>query len=173
MGASPDDPTASYEDAPLLRRAVLKVASTSWGSRVAAANLHIADRAMYRLTSGRHTVTSMITGLPIAMVTATGARSGQARTVPLIALPTDNGMAVVGSNYGGPSHPGWVHNLRADPHGSITLTDDLSWDFLAREVEGAPRSLIWNEYVRVHPGYTEYEQRASPRHIAVFDLERR
>lgn len=172
MGAAPDDKTVPYEDAPLLRRGVLKVASTSWGSRVAAANLHVADRAVHRLSGGRHTVTSMITGLPIAMVTTTGARSGQARTVPLIALPTDGGMAVVGSNHGGPSHPGWVHNLRADPHGSITLTDDTAWDFLADEVEGARRAQIWNEHARVYPGYTGYEYRASPRHIAVFDLHR-
>ena len=49
-----------------------------------------------------------------------GARSGQSRTVPLLALPTEAGLAVIGSNYGRAGRPaglGKGDNLRAHPAG--------------------------------------------------------
>lgn len=152
-------------------RIVRRLAITPPGRWITRHHLHRLDIAMHRRTGGRHTLTSMVTGLPIAMVTSTGARSGQQRRSPLIGLPTEDGVAVIGSNYGGAHHPGWVHNLRADPRGSVTIEDE-SWDFVAVEVEGGRRAAIWHRAVDVWPGYALYEDLAAPRHIPVFDLTR-
>src|ERR1700747_1928172 len=79
------------------------------------------DRPVYRLTRGRHTFASLLSGIPVVMLTTTGARSGQLRTVPVLGLPTSDGLAVIASNFGQHQHPGWYHNLRANPEGSVAV----------------------------------------------------
>ena len=70
-----------------------------------------ADTALHRLTNGRATLSSLLSGLPIAMLTTTGARTGMPRTLPVVAMPADNGLIVIASNYGRPNHPAWYRNL--------------------------------------------------------------
>lgn len=153
-----------------VRRVILRFTASSPGSRLFASVLHHVDRPVSRITGGRHTLTSVVTGLPIATVTTTGNRSGQPRSVPLVALPTPGGLAVIGSNYGQAHHPGWVHNLRADPRGTVTV-DGHSWKFRAVEVEASRRERIWELALQTYPGFAAYEQRAAPRRISVFVLE--
>ncbi len=164
-------PAPQVDTPPIPVRLVRRLAASPPGLWATRHHLHRFDLAIHGRTDGRHTLTSLISGLPVAMVRTTGARSGQPRRSPLIVLPTQEGVAVVGSNYGRPKHPGWVHNLRSDPHGSLTV-DQESWDFEAVEVEGDRRTAIWNQFVRAWPGYAGYEDRAAPRRIAVFDLRR-
>lgn len=106
----------------------------------------------------------------MVMVTTTGARSGVRRTVPLIGVPTDEGLVIVASNYGQHHHPSWYHNLRADPTGEVTV-DDTTWTFRAVLAEGARRERIWQQCLDVYPGYAVYERRAAHRRIGVFVLE--
>jgi F420H(2)-dependent quinone reductase len=58
-------------------------------------------------------------GEPLAramlLLTTTGARSGQPRTVPVMYVPFGDRVLVIGSNAGAPSEPGWVRNVRANP----------------------------------------------------------
>ena len=104
------------------------------------------------------------------MVTTTGARSGQPRTVPLLAMRTADGMAIIGSWYLNAKHPAWRHNLRANPDGEVDVEGDR-WAFRAVEVEDERRERIWNEALRTYPGFTAYAKRAAPRRISVFVLE--
>ena len=113
----------------------------------------------------------MLSALPVAMVTTTGARSGEPRTVPLLAMPAADGMALVGSNYGQPKHPAWRHNLRANPEGEIDVAGER-WRFRAEEVEDERREPIWQEALRTYPGFSAYATRAAPRRISVFVLHR-
>ena len=128
------------------------------------------DRPVYRLTRGRHTFASLLSGIPVVLLTTTGARSGQPRTVPVLGLPTADGIAVIASNFGQRRHPGWYHNLRATPEGTAAL-DGRSYRFRAVEAEGERRQRIWDQGLRVYPGWSQYERRASHRQIAVFVLE--
>lgn len=77
---------------------------------------------------------------------------------------------VIGSNYGQAHDPGWVLNLRADPHGTVTVDGD-SWPFRAVEADHPRRERIWALALQTYPGYARYEQRAAPRRISVFVLE--
>jgi len=54
-------------------------------SALPAVAFHCADASMLRLTKDRHTITELA-GLPIIQLTATGARSGLPRTLPLVNL---------------------------------------------------------------------------------------
>jgi deazaflavin-dependent oxidoreductase (nitroreductase family) len=108
--------------------------------------------------------------LPVAMVTTTGARSSRTRTVPLLAMPTQDGLAIIGSNYGKPKHPAWRHNLRANPEGEVDV-EGRRWAYRAVEVEDERRERIWQEALRTYPGFSGYARRAAPRRISVFVLE--
>lgn len=162
--------TRPFDDATLLHRAVRRFGSSASGRRILPPILHRLDRPVHRWTDGRHTLTSLLTGLPVAMVETVGARSGEVRRIPLVTVPTDEGPAIIGSNFGRPTHPAWVHNLRGDPHGTVTL-DNRTWEFRAVEVDGARRAAIWADGLTAYPGFAVYERRAAPRHIPVFVLE--
>jgi deazaflavin-dependent oxidoreductase (nitroreductase family) len=160
----------AYDEANRLQRSLRRLGASGPGSWLFARTLHRVDRPVYRLTRGRHTFASLVTGLPVVMLTTTGARSGAPRTVPVLALPTADGLAVIASNYGQARHPAWYHNLRAHPEGRVTV-DGATRPFRAVEAEGERRERIWQQGLKVYPGWSQYERRAAHRRIAVFVLE--
>ncbi len=160
----------SYSDANAFQRLLRSFAASGPGSWLFARLLHHIDRPVYRLSGGRHTFASMVSGLPVAMITTTGARSGLPRTVPVLGLPTPDGLAVIASNYGQERHPGWYYNLRADPSGEVDF-DGARQRFRAVEAVGPQRERIWQQGLRVYPGWSQYERRASHRRIVIFVLE--
>lgn len=160
----------SYSSANVVQRLVRRFAGSGAGAWLFARIAHRIDRPVFRLTRGRHTFASIATGIPVAMLTTTGARSGRPRTVPVLALPTDGGLVVVASNFGQERHPAWYHNLRANPVGEVAI-DGVSRRFRAVEADGDRRARLWEQGLRVYPGWTQYEDRASNRQIAVFVLE--
>jgi deazaflavin-dependent oxidoreductase (nitroreductase family) len=160
----------TYERANPVQRALRRLAATTGGSWLFARVLHRIDRPVYRLTRGRHTFASLATGLPVVMLTTTGARSGRPRSVPVLGLPTPDGLVVIASNYGQRGHPAWYYNLRSNPEGEVTV-DGQSRRFRARQAEGEQRARIWEEGLKTYPGWAVYERRASQRRIAVFVLE--
>jgi deazaflavin-dependent oxidoreductase (nitroreductase family) len=160
----------TFEQANVIQKALRRMAGSGPGSWLFARVLHRIDRPVYRLTGGRHTFASLVSGIPVVMLTTTGARSGQPRTVPVLGLPTAEGLAVIASNFGQRRHPAWYHNLRANPEGSVAV-DGQSHRFRAVEAEGDRRRRIWEEGLRVYPGWSQYERRAANRRIALFVLD--
>lgn len=78
------------------------------------------DRWAFDVSDGRWTFVSALGGLPVIVLTTTGARTGSARQTPLVGVPDGDDLAVIGSGYGQPKTPGWVHNLRASPDAVAT-----------------------------------------------------
>jgi deazaflavin-dependent oxidoreductase (nitroreductase family) len=164
-----DDPFA-YARANPFQRAMRRLAASGPGAWLFARVLHHVDRPVHRLTRGRATFGSLVSGLPVVMLTTTGARTGKPRTVPVLGLPTSDGLAVIASNWGQPRPPAWDHNLRADPAASIAI-GRMTRRVRAVPVEGDRRERIWRAGLDVYPGWSQYEQRASGRHIVVYVLE--
>jgi deazaflavin-dependent oxidoreductase (nitroreductase family) len=160
----------SLVEANTVHRGVRRFAASGPGSWLLSRVLQPLDQVTFRLTKGRHLASSLMSALPVAMVTTTGARSGQRRTVPLLAMPTEEGLAIIGSNYGKPNHPAWRHNLRANPEGEVDVEGER-WTFRAVELEDERRARVWDQALRVYPGFTAYAKRAAPRRISVFILE--
>ena len=159
-----------FAEANTFQRALRRFAASGPGSWLFARILDRLDRLTFRATKGKYMFSSVLSALPVAMVTTTGARSGQARTVPLLAVPTDDGLAIIGSSYGRPQHPAWRHNLRANPDGEVDV-EGRRWAFRAVEVEDERRERIWNQALRTYPGFAGYARRAASRRISVFVLE--
>ena len=109
---------------------------------------------------------------PVVMLTMRGARTGAVRKVPLMRVEHEGVYAAVALRGGGPTHPQWFHNLRADPR--VELMDGTaSWPTLAREIDGEEYDAWWERCVAAFPPYADYVERASGagRRIPVFLLE--
>jgi deazaflavin-dependent oxidoreductase (nitroreductase family) len=146
-----DDPTSPpwsrravtpHDRAGVLRRAMRTAAATAPVSRVYAPTLHWLDKGVHRVTGGRTTFAALVTGLPVVLLTTTGARSGAPRTWPLLGVPVGDQLAVIASNWGAHRHPAWYHNLRANPR-AIVVVDGVEVPVRAREVEGEERDRLW------------------------------
>ncbi len=109
-------------------------------------------------------------GSDLLLLTTTGARSGARRTTPLGYVRHGDALLVVGSNLGGPRHPGWYHNLLAHPVVRVEV-GTRSFEALAVPVEGARREELFALVVRAAPGYGDY-QAATSRLLPVVVLER-
>jgi deazaflavin-dependent oxidoreductase (nitroreductase family) len=161
--------SALHADANALRRGVRRLAATRPGSWVFARTAHHADRLVFRATRGRSTLASWVSGLPVVMVTTTGARTGRRTTTPILGMPEGGGIVLVGSNFGQAHHPAWIHNLRADPRATVTV-DNATHDAVAEEVTGAERDRLIELAAQIYPGYRRYVERAAPRQIRVIRL---
>jgi deazaflavin-dependent oxidoreductase (nitroreductase family) len=166
---APEVRTVTYREANPIQRFMRWSAATgpiSWFYRRV---LHHVDRAVYRLTRGRHTLSSFVSGLPVVMLTTTGAKTGQQRTSPVLAVPDGVNLVVIASNWGQGHHPAWYHNLCADPAVTITV-GGVSRPARAREATGEERERLWQRDVEIYPGRTVYERRATHRRIPVVVL---
>ena len=110
-------------------------------------------------------------GSKIILLTTTGHRSGEKRTVPLIYGRHGDDYLVVASKGGAPDHPGWYKNLLAHPDASVQVRGER-FDVRARTAEGAEREELWRLMNRSWPNYDTYATRTD-REIPVVVLERR
>jgi deazaflavin-dependent oxidoreductase (nitroreductase family) len=160
----------AYDQANTVQRALRSFAASGPGSWLFARIVHHIDRPVHRLTRRRHTLASLVSGIPVVMLTTTGAKSGKLRTVPVLGIPAEGTVAIIASNFGQDRHPGWYHNLRAHPD-AVVAVDGTQQRVRAVEAQGERRSKIWQQGLRLYPGFAQYEQRASHRQISVFVLE--
>jgi deazaflavin-dependent oxidoreductase (nitroreductase family) len=159
----------SYSDANLPRRLVRRFAATRPGAWFFARTLHHFDRVVYRLTRQRTTLAAVLSGLPVVMLTTTGARSGRETTSPVLGMEIDGAMILVASNYGQAHHPAWRHNLRAQPRARMEVRG-VSRDVVAEELESPERERYLALAAEIYPGYPVYVKRAAPRRISIFKL---
>ena len=159
----------AYSDAHPLRKLVRRIAATAPGSWVLARTLHHADRVVYRASGERTTFASLLSGLPVVMLTSTGAKSGRETTVPLLGFEEGDAVILIASNYGQAHHPAWFHNLRAQPRAWVVVRGERR-EVAAEEVESPERERYLAVAAVAYPGYRRYEQRAAPRRISVFRL---
>jgi deazaflavin-dependent oxidoreductase (nitroreductase family) len=145
------------------------IPKSKWGAWLFARTLHHFDRPVLRLSHGRYSLTSLLAGLPVVIATTTGAKSGQPRSLPLVAVPDDENVILIASNFGQHYHPAWYYNLRAHPEVQWTY-EGKTVTYLAREAEGAERDRCWQRAVDLYSGYALYKERAGQRQIGVFLL---
>jgi hypothetical protein len=129
-----------------LRRVVRKAAEIIPMALVPRRVLPRLDREVFRLTRGRTTFSAWVSGLPIVMLTTTGARTGEARTLPILGL------------------------LRAHPRAVISW-EGSNVEIHARELKGDERQRYLDRSHQAYPWWEEYHRHAAPRQIPVIMLE--
>jgi F420H(2)-dependent quinone reductase len=124
---------------------------------------------LYRLSGGR--VGARIADAPVLLLTTTGRKSGQPRTVPVVYLDDDGRLSVIGSNAGHSHTPAWSLNLQANPDAEVQV-GRRRLPVRARVAEGQERAELWRKHNEQYSGFDEYEARTH-RDIALFVLEPR
>lgn len=149
-----------------LNRALPSNTVVSW---VYARILPPVDRLVFRLSRGRHTFASLMSGLPVIMLETTGARSQEARVTPVLGIPDGDDIIVIASNWGQRQHPAWYHNLRAKQTATVTVKGERRC-VRAREIAGAERERRWQQGLEFYPAWKAYERRAGDREIPIMVL---
>ncbi len=124
---------------------------------------------IYRLTGGR--VFGSLDGNPILLLTTTGRKSGQPRTAPVIYLPEDDRLIVIGSNAGNLRAPAWALNLEANPDAEVEVGRDRR-PVRARVASGDERAELWRNFTARYSGFDDYEAKVT-RDVRLFVLEPR
>lgn len=158
-----------YAEANWFQRLQRRLPAKAAVSRMYARILPPLDRLVFRLTRGRQTLTSLVSGLPVVLLETTGARSGARRLVPVLGLPDGEDVVVIASNWGQDHHPAWYHNLCAEPSATITVRGERR-RVVARETSGEERRRHWQQALEVYPAWRAYEARAGDREIPVIML---
>ena len=161
--------STAYADANAGHRLVRRFGATRPGAWFFARTLDHLDKPVYRWSGGRTTVAAVLSGLPIVMLTTTGAKSGRQTTSPVLGFEDGDDVIVIGSNYGQAHHPAWVHNLRANPRAHLEIRG-VAREVTAEEATGPERERHVELASAVYPGYRVYVKRAAPRRIAVIRL---
>lgn len=153
-----------------LQRLAQRTASTRPGAWALSKTLQPLDETTIRISGGRHTVSSLVAGVPVITLHSTGARSGRRRSNPLIGVPLEGTLAVIGTNYAQPSTPGWVYNLEADPRAEVTFRTRTA-PVLARPADEGETEYAFGRGAGLYPGFDAYRDRISARPIRVFVLD--
>jgi len=109
-------------------------------------------------------------GSTILLLTTTGRKSGEKRTVPLIYASDGPRYVIIASKGGAPEHPGWYENLAKSADVEVQVKGD-KFHARARTAQGKEREQLWKKANEVWKYYDDYAKKTS-REIPVVVLER-
>jgi deazaflavin-dependent oxidoreductase (nitroreductase family) len=98
-------------------------------------------------------------GRPLMVLTTTGAKTGEPRTVVVTFTRDRDAYVVAGSKSGAPTDPYWFRNLRSNPVVRVEA-DREAFEARATEVEGADREQLWERHVAERPEFADYPEKA-------------
>ncbi len=122
----------------------------------------------FRANGGR--VGGQFEGAPLLLLTSIGAKSGAARTTPLMYLADGERIVIFASKAGAPSNPAWYHNLVANRSATVEVGGDV-FDVDVSVAEGEERERLYNQQAELTPQFADYAQKTT-RRIPVVVLER-
>ena len=155
-----------------LQRAVQWLAAKPLSSKILARILPPLDRIFARGTKGRHTATGLLAGLPVIILTTIGAKSGLPRNTHLVAIPHNDNLIVIASNFGNKRHPSWYLNILSNPEVKVSMPGKSSSHYAAFPTQGEEYITRWEAALRIYPGFKGYKQRAAPREIPIVALKK-
>jgi deazaflavin-dependent oxidoreductase (nitroreductase family) len=94
--------------------------------------------------------------VPICLLTTTGRKSGQQRTVPLCYLQDGADIVLVASQGGLPTNPQWYYNLRTNPDVAIEIRKQRR-AYRARTATSDERTRLWPKLVEMYADYDSYQ----------------
>jgi deazaflavin-dependent oxidoreductase (nitroreductase family) len=109
-------------------------------------------------------------GMPVLLLTMTGARTGRTLVRPLCYSRDGDRLVIIASYGGAPRNPPWFHNLVANPVVTVEVGTEK---FRARATlaQGAERDRIFADTARLMPRFAEYQHKTE-RQLPLFILTR-
>jgi deazaflavin-dependent oxidoreductase (nitroreductase family) len=146
-----------------------RIAASPPGAWFYARTLHHFDKISLGLSGDRVTMTSLLAGLPVVVVTTTGAKSGLPRTIPLLYIRDERDpatFALIATNWGQQRYPSWYFNLKANPCATCSIAGKTG-PYLAHEAADEEYARFWQYAMDTYLGYQLYKQRISGRSIPI------
>ena len=109
-------------------------------------------------------------GTTALLLTTTGRRSGEERTLPLIYQADGDRYVIAASKGGWKDHPGWYYNLVEHPDVEVQVLGDR-FNARASTADGEERERLWKLMTAAWPAYDEYQTKTD-RQIPVVVLTR-
>ena len=110
-------------------------------------------------------------GVPLLLLTTTGARSGKRRTSPVGYMPDGDRLIIFATRGGLPTNPDWYYNLVAHPEVTVEVGTE-TFEVTAVVLTGEERDRSYARQVECAPVFAEYQARTT-RKIPVIALHRR
>jgi len=110
-----------------------------------------------------------LAGLPGVRITASGRKTGLARTATVLCAPVDEGLIVVGSNWGRRCHPSWSANLKSAQQVSVRRGRQV-FTAKVRLLTGEERTTAWATVLEQWPNYRIAESLSGGRRFRLFLL---
>jgi len=131
--------------------------------------MNLVHRGVLKLTGGR--AGWRVNGMPALELTTTGRKTGERRSI-MLTSPLQEGetIVVVASRGGDPRHPGWYHNIVANPGVEVAFRGAPSTPMRARVASADERARLWPLVVKDHRNYAGYQKRTD-REIPLVLLE--
>ena len=111
------------------------------------------------------TVGGMFQGVPLILITTEGRHSHRPRTNPVTYLRDGGRYLIFGSNLGRQAHPGWYHNLLANPQATMEVgTGDgrvRTLSARAAVLHGGERDRLYQRQSAISPAFRDYQERTS------------
>lgn len=155
-----------------LHTSMQKIGSTHYGALFFSKIQPHIDRYLLKLSRGNTNLTSLLSGLPVVLLTSKGAKSGLLRTTPLLGIqdPSRNGkIALIASNYGQGHHPAWYYNLKANPQVTCKM-NGIEGKYIAYQAQGQEYARYWQTATDLYLGFAQYQLRVGDRHIPIMVL---
>jgi deazaflavin-dependent oxidoreductase (nitroreductase family) len=110
-------------------------------------------------------------GVPLLLLTTTGAKSGQQRICPLAYLSEGGQIYVFAGNRGAPTNPGWYHNLVAHPDVTVEIGTE-TFEARTAVVDSAEGDRLGRIQLQKLPALAELQAKIT-RKVPVVLLERK
>lgn len=111
---------------------------------------------VYRETNGE--TGYLWNGVPTLLLTFTGRKSGEKRTIPIICTPAGDSYVIIASKGGAPAHPLWYLSVSENPHVEVQVKADR-FRAVARTAPSPEREALWAEAVKAWPAFDTYQSR--------------
>lgn len=106
----------------------------------------------------------------LLLLTTTGARTGMARTTPMMFERDGDRVLVMASNAGARKPPDWYANVVANPAVQVEIGDE-TYPATATVLTGAERERLWAMITTANPFFVDHQKKAD-RQIPVVALAR-
>jgi deazaflavin-dependent oxidoreductase (nitroreductase family) len=132
--------------------------------------MNMVHRVLLKASGGRFGW--KLQGMPVLDLITTGAKSGLPRS-SMLTSPVQEGdkIVIVASRGGDPTHPGWYHNIKANPDVEIVMRGKRK-PMRARVATSEEKQGLWPKVTSSYKGYAGYQKRTT-RDIPLVILEPR
>lgn len=122
----------------------------------------------FRANQGK--VSGPMEGMPILLLTMTGAKTRRTLTRPLCYSRDGDRLVIIASYGGAARNPPWYHNLIANPLVTVEVGTE-KFKARASQSSGAERQRLFDAQARLMPFFNDY-QKKTKREIPVLTLTR-